>query len=156
MSYSIVRVLRNQENKCECGATCEKISFEVETNEGDIKTYGSECIKTLNIDTTMYELKRGFQTLKLEVVKYYPKNETYVAELKELVMITDNKEGDIKYKVVSSNVMVSHYDDNLHELSQDLKSFNYKCKVSSKLLKRSQAIQGLTSGYVIWESELTY
>lgn len=154
MKYSIIQINRNVETKCTCGSICEKISFEVADELGNVETYGSSCIKSvLGIDTKCYELKRGMQTLKLDVVKSFPKNNAYQALHKELRLVSNSNPENLLYKVVSKWVVADEF-TGLEEMSSDRTTINYNYKANKTTFERDQLIQGLKVGSTIYESEI--
>jgi len=153
-NHSIVQINRNLETRCICGSVCEKISFEVADQLGNVDTYGSTCIKSvLGIDTKHHELKRGTQTLKLDVVKTNIENQCYMALHKELRIVNNVNPDNIVYKVVGKWVIVDLF-TTLKELSKDQKTINYNYKANKATFKRDQKVQLLTVGQRVTDSEL--
>ncbi len=154
MKYSIVQINRNTETKCKCGSTCEKISFEVADELGNVETYGSSCIKSvLGIDTKGFELKRGHQTLKLKVIKSFEESQSFQALHKELRVVNNVNPDNIVYKVVAKWVVVDLF-TTLKELSGDKSTINYNYKASKASHKQACAVQTLEVGARISDIEL--
>jgi hypothetical protein len=154
-NYTIVQINRNQEVTCVCGSICEKISFEVADQLGNVETYGSSCVESvLGIDAKRYELKRGVQTLKLEVVKSFPENNAFQAIHKKLELVSNSDINNNVYKVVGKWVVADLF-TGLEELSNDQKTINYNYKANKATFERDQKVQMLEVGQRVQEKELT-
>lgn len=155
MQHSIIQINRDLETKCICGSTCEKISFEVANELGEVNTYGSTCIKSvLGIDTKHLENKRGVQTLKLKVVKHHPENNAYFAHYKALKMVSNADPDNIEYKVVFKRVIADGFNNQLKELNQDKTLLNYNYKATKAQYKEDVKVQDLEVGQTITTKEL--
>ena len=152
--YTIIAINRNTETTCVCGSLCEKISYDVANKAGDVETYGSSCIKSvLGIDTKCHELKRGVQTIKLNVERVYEKTQSYQALHKTLELVSNSDLNNLYYKVVAKWIIVDTF-TTLKELSSDRKTINYNYRVSKAQLLIDQRVQDLEVGQHIFEKDL--
>ncbi len=139
MLYTIVSINRNIETTCECGSTCEKISFDVVNELGDSFTYGSSCIKSvLGIDTKHLESVKGHYFINLEVYKYNEENDAYFARYKDLKHYASTT------KVVFKDVIIWGSDS--LSLSKDKTTIYYEVKATKKQLESIKKVQLLEVG----------
>lgn len=149
MAYTIISINRNVESTCECGSICEKISYDVANDQGDVFTYGSSCIKlVLGLDVTKYEPKRGNAFVNLNVVKYFEDTKAHFAQYKDLEYSFEGNEG---YKVIVKPAYVWDCDGLNEDLSKDKKTIYYKVKANKKQLAVINKIQDLEVGKVYSE-----
>lgn len=154
MAYTIISINRNTEATCECGSICEKVSYDVVNDQGDVFTYGSSCIKSvLGLDVSEHE-KRGIQYLTLNIIKTFPENNAYMAYHKDLVIFNNLDTNNIIYKVVAKKVYAWSSDNSSLNLNLNKGTIYYRVKANKKQFITMSKIQSLEIGSLIGEKEL--
>lgn len=148
----LVAITRNEEFTCECGLTAEKIGFIVSFEDGSTGHYGSECIKKVmgsEFDVKSYELKKGWQSIKLAVKKLnFEKDGAYcdcgygvlrlgdgkakIVHLDQVIITTVHNDDFTKFK----NVITPNPDYNKED-----NTFNYVFKGTKAQLEELKLLQ---------------